>query len=47
MHFAPQHSFKPIDEPEKVSIGKAALICLMGSLSTWMGVYLLFRSVVG
>jgi hypothetical protein len=47
MHFAPQPSFKPTDESEKVSLGKAALICLMGSLSTWMGAYLLFRSVVG
>ena len=47
MHFAPQHSFKPTDESEKVSIGKAVLIWLMGSLSAWVGVYLLFRSVVG
>jgi hypothetical protein len=47
MHFAPQHSFKLTDEPEKVNIGKAVLICLVGSLSAWVGVYLLFRSVVG
>jgi hypothetical protein len=46
MHFAPQHSFKPTDEPETVSVEKAALICLIISLSAWVGVYLLFRSVV-
>lgn len=47
MHLAPQHYFKPTNEPEKVSVGWAVLICLIGSLSTWAGVYLLFRSAIG
>jgi hypothetical protein len=47
MHSAPQHYALHTDEPQKVSIGEAALIFLIGSLTAWLGVYWLFQWVLG